>query len=861
MNRTSRALVWVFNAFLGGLALYVLARYGGDAKPLLNPPHVGSFSAQWWMLIPIAAVAEFCMFSVQYRADAQTFSFGEITTVFGLAFLSPHHFLIAQTIGLVVPFLVRKTLPIRATFNLANSGLSAALAVAVTRSLVPDRPDGRSGGIWIAILLSIAITAPVQSLMIAVVRSVAERKMLFSDARRMAMFAQLNALAVATMGVVVAVVFDVIPIISATALVPLLLIYLFCGQVVREYTLRTNIEFLYDTAQTIHETPDVERALSTVLDRARTSFRASYASVLLRRSDTEGWLSFSEGETTGGAVLDRAPDWIPESSEAHILGGVRLPELSGKTRDGQERLMTQLGASNAMVATLRDGDVIHGMFIVADRGGGVIGFSETDRRLFTRLASQIAIGIQNSHLERSLGALTRLEEEMRHQANHDSLTGLANRTQLSEVLKKPSETNRSILLIDLDDFKTINDSLGHAAGDEVLVHVARCLRQSVRHDDLVARLGGDEFAVVLSSRHSAGGAESCADGIAAALSAPVTIAGRHVEIRCSIGIAIAEPGTDITDVLRNADVAMYQAKQSGKGRHRVFEAGMDREARERLQIISGLRHAIARQQMQLAYQPIVDLETGEVIAVEALARWNHAELGRLGPDRFIPIAEESGLIVELGAWNIRQSCLDIVDLRTPAGDPIELHVNVSPEQFSFDGFVETVLSALETANLDPARLVLEITERTSMTESEQLTTNVEQLRQAGVRLALDDFGTGYSSLAAAHNFPLDLIKIDQLFVRSLGHNEDRSLVRAIVALADSLNLSSVAEGVETEAQRRALLDLGCKLGQGYLFSKAVSIEELETNVSFQPLSLEPSSLERSSLEPSSLRPVDLLEHR
>jgi diguanylate cyclase (GGDEF)-like protein len=838
MSRTSRALVWAFNAFLGGLALVVLERFGGQSSPLLQPPRIGSYSASWWMLIPIAVIAEFCMFSVRYRSDAQTFSFGEITTVFGLAFLAPHHFLIAQTAGLLVPYLVRRTLPIRATFNLVNSALTAALAVAVTRSLLTDSPDGRSGGVWIAILASIAVTAPVQSVLIAAVRSIAERKLLFREARRMALFAQLNAIAVATMGVVVAVVLDVIPIISVIALVPLLLIYLFCGQVIREYTLRTNIEFLYETAQTIHETPDVERALSTVLDRARTSFRASYATVLLRRSDTDAWLAFSEGVTSSGQTgLDAAPLWIPATAEAEILGRARFSELGGGSKTSHQRLLTQIGASNAMVAALRDGDTLHGLFVVADRGGGVVGFTETDRRLFTRLASQIAIGIQNSHLERSLGALTRLEEELRHQATHDALTGLANRAQLADALLAPAEASRSILLIDLDDFKTINDSLGHAAGDEVLVHVADCLRDSVRVDDLVARLGGDEFAIVLGLRSTAGGAAERADGIAAALSAPVTISGRHVEIRCSIGIATAEPGADLNDVLRNADVAMYQAKQAGKGRHRIFEAGMDREAKERLQIISGLRHAIASEQMELAYQPIVELGNSSVIAVEALSRWDHPELGRLGPDRFIPIAEESGLIVDLGAWTIRQACKDIVELSTTDGLPVELHVNVSPQQFNSEMFVATVADALSAVAMDPSRLVLEITEKTSMTESEQLATNVVRLRETGVRLALDDFGTGYSSLAAAHNFPLDLIKIDQLFVRSLGQTQNRSLIRAIIALAESLGLQSVAEGVETDEQRLALLELGCKLGQGYLFSRPVGIDELSVRLTRRSVNL------------------------
>ena len=820
-TRPTTTPIWAFNALLIAAATAAAIRVSARPDSLLPPP----YGAPWWALIPIAALAELCMFSVRYRADAQTFSFGEITLVLGLAFVRAPEFLIAQMLGLLITYAIRGSKPVRITFNLASTALTSSIAVMITRALAGSDRSARSSALWIAVLVSAAATAPIQSLLVALVRSIAERRWLLRDAPRMALFTELNAVAVAAMGVLMAIVFGAVPLLSAVAAVPLLLIYVFSRLLVKEYTLRSNVEFLYETAQAIHRTPDAERALENLLDRARTSFRAEYAAVLVRRPDSNTWLRFTIGSTaelnTGAAAdLDRPPAWIPAGHEAVLIHRNRHSSPESKA------LLEQLGALNAMVAALRNESDLIGLFIVADRSDGVIGFSEQDRRLFSLLASQVAIGLENSQLERSLGALTRMEEELRHQATHDALTGLANRTLLSSVLERPDHDERALLLIDLDDFKTINDSLGHAAGDQVLVMVAERLRSAVREEDLVARLGGDEFAIVLGVSSTGRSARETADRVSEAISPPMRVAGRDVEVRCSIGIASAAHGVPIEELVRNADVAMYAAKHGGKGRHMVFESGMDDSARERLQIISGLRSAMSLEQLSVAYQPIVELVSSSVVAVEALLRWEHAELGQLGPDRFIPLAEESGLIIAIGRWTLHRACTEVAPALSPSGSPLELHVNVSPRQIADPEFASVVEQVTEATGLHPSRLVLEITEKTALATSEMLFTNVEKLRTLGVRLALDDFGTGYSSVAAAHGFPLDLIKIDQLFVRALDPSSDSSLVRAILAMAVSLGLMSVAEGIETPEQKNVLMQLGCPYGQGYLFAHPAPIGEL-----------------------------------
>lgn len=816
MPRLKNPGIWAFNALLligALLSAGTLARISGSLLPVpLRTP--------WMILVPITALAELCMFSVRYRSDAQTFSLGEISYVLGVVYLRPTHYLIASFLGLTLAYLIRRERLIRSVFNICATILVACLNVAMTRMIAGDNPTAGSARLWFGVLVGCSLAAFGQAVLVVLVRSIAEHRWLLKEAPKVLLFTQLNGIAISSLGVLIAVVIGVSPILSIVGGVPLLMLYVFCRQLVREHTLRTNVEFLYETAQNIHNTADAEDAFTGLLQRSLTSFHAGFGAVILHRPDSNSWMGFAVGQTSQGRTqMHEAPYWVPEPGQAAIV--------SRHDAEGAQRLLVdQLGADNLLIASLRIDGATHGVILVADRGGEGAAFGELDRRLFELLAQQVAIGLENSQLERSLGVLTRLEGELRHQANHDALTGLANRSMLTSFLLRADSRGRAVILIDLDDFKTINDSLGHAAGDAVLIEVAKRLRASVREEDLVARLGGDEFAVVLGVRGDSQAATDTAERMSAALNSPMTLDGRRIEVHASIGIATTSDGAPLDELLRSADVAMYQAKSAGKGRHMVFESGMDDEARERMQIVSGLRDAIRDEQFSLVYQPIINLPSNTTVALEALLRWEHHELGVLGPDRFIPMAEESGLIVSLGAWALRRACSDIGPLLSESGDPIALHVNVSPLQVGSADFTEMVIDALSASGMSPNRLVLEITEKTALSDSAIPAGNVESLRELGVKLALDDFGTGYSSLAAAHDFPLDLIKIDQLFVRAIEAGSDASLVRAILAMANSLGLLPVAEGIETAEQRQVLIDLGCNLGQGYLFSPAVALADL-----------------------------------
>ncbi len=809
--------VWGFNALLVLTAFFFATKLSSSSAAILDTP----MRLPWVVMIAVSAVAELSHFAVRYRNDSQTFALGEISYALGVVFYPPKQFLVASAIGLTLVFLHRRAPATRLVFNVASTILASCIVIATTRAIAGPDAHTNSLRLWFGFILGAAIACPVQAALVGMVRSIAEKRVAaLTEAPKVVFFSELNSIAVASMGVLIAIVLSVAPAVAVVGLLPLGLLYIAFSELVREHTRRSNIEFLYETAQNIHNTPDIEQALTGLLERSLISFRAEFGAVLLRRPDSSQWMSFCVGKTSGGITnLDEAPRWTPPP-------GTAIVATCDSATGAESKLVDQLNASQILVSTLMVENEEYGLLILADRGANDAAFTGHDRHLFELLANQVAIGVENSHLERSLGVLTRLEEEVRYQVNHDALTGLANRVMLDDFLRQTNGSDRAILLIDLDDFKVINDSLGHAAGDDVLTEVSSRLRKAVRSDDLVARLGGDEFAIVLGAMATHERAVEAAERISATMALPMDVCGRQVHVRASVGVAVATAGIALEELLRSADVAMYQAKKAGKGQHRVFEPGMDDSARARLQIITGLESAAKNNELVVEYQPIVDLTALTTVAVEALLRWNHPELGRLGPDRFIPFAEESGTIGAIGNWTLERACNDIVPMTNELGVPLELHVNVSPQQIVAADFVYTVTSILARTGLDPARLVLEITEKTALVDSSAVIDNVVALRAHSIQLALDDFGTGYSSLAAAHSFPLDLIKIDQLFVRAITAQSEASLVRAILAMADSLALSPVAEGIETRDQLQKLVELGCPFGQGYFFSKALQVDEL-----------------------------------
>ena len=423
------------------------------------------------------------------------------------------------------------------------------------------------------------------------------------------------------------------------------------------------------------------------------------------------------------------------------------------------------------------------------------------------------------------------ERQLAHQAFHDSVTGLANRAlfadRVAHALSRRSEerTPMGVMFIDLDDFKTINDSLGHPVGDEVLREVGERLLAALRPTDTAARFGGDEFAVLLEDIEGTQHAADIAERLKEAIERPVSIEGKQLFVRASIGICLTRPGeaTSPEDLLRNADVAMYMAKRDIKGSYRMFEPAMHESVVERLELRADLQRAIDEHQLEVHYQPVVRLDRGAVSGLEALLRWQHPTKGTISPLQFIPLAEETGLILPIGRWVLHEACKQGAALQKAVGrhHSLEMAVNLSAKQLQSDTIVADVKSALAESGLPPGSLVLEITESVMMHDTDLAVERLRGLKNLGVRIALDDFGTGYSSLSYLSRFPIDVLKMDRSFLQS--GKADSGLAAAIVSLGETLDLQVVAEGIEMPEQLASLLNLGCELGQGFLFAKAMPL--------------------------------------
>jgi diguanylate cyclase (GGDEF)-like protein/PAS domain S-box-containing protein len=537
-----------------------------------------------------------------------------------------------------------------------------------------------------------------------------------------------------------------------------------------------------------------------------------------------------EHSAVGIALLDEGAAIVDSNSAFERLLGVGRDDLRGR------RASDFSSADEAAATTTLVGEVASGV-----RSSGSV------EARFVRADGTIAWGaltISRAEGERDVRFIAMvkdvterkaLEAQLLHQAFHDPLTELANRAlfgdRVDHALARTSrESGRiAVLFLDLDNFKAINDTQGHAAGDRLLQVVAARLLNATRGCDTVARLGGDEFAVLLEHVDVGGGAEIVADRIANALRNPVEIAdGRSAVVSASVGIAISQGGEGTDELLRNADVAMYAAKSGARGRSVIYHQGMHAALVDRVTLESDLRQALEDERLEVAYQPIVDLATGEIMGIEALARWMHAERGSVPPSTFIPVAEESGLIIPLGRWVLREACRQAAAWNTlRGGPPITITVNLSGKQLQHDALPAEVEWALRETGLAPECLILEITETVIMHETATTLKRLNQLKQLGVRLAIDDFGTGYSSLSYLQQFPVDVLKIDRSFTEGLLRgNNDAAFVRTIIALAEALTLRTIAEGVEDPVQQARLVDLGCDAAQGFLFSRPMAAADI-----------------------------------
>jgi len=420
----------------------------------------------------------------------------------------------------------------------------------------------------------------------------------------------------------------------------------------------------------------------------------------------------------------------------------------------------------------------------------------------------------------------RADARIAHMAHHDALTGLPNRLELrnrkENALQSVDTEPFALMCLDLDHFKNVNDTLGHPAGDKLLREVAIRIRAIVRDSDTIARLGGDEFAIIVQPVKERSRIARLADRLIESVNKPFVIDGQTTFISVSIGVAVAPDDSRDPDLLmKQADLALYQAKSAGRGRYAFFEAAMEQQAAERRQLEAEMREALVQERFELHYQPLVSAATRRVIGFEALLRWQHPEKGMISPAAFVPIAEENGMIVQIGAWALRTACQ--VASEWPGG--LKVAVNLSPVQFLDGGLVDAVSAAIVASGLAPGRLELEITESTMMRDIDLALDTLAKLKGLGVAIAMDDFGTGHSSLAHLQHFPFDKVKIDQAFIRKIFESQNVAILRATAHIAQSLGIRTTAEGVETEAQLASVVAVGCDELQGYLFGKPLPADQ------------------------------------
>jgi len=811
--------IWALSLFLAALAVALLYGTWSASPPVpLGGPAVG-------IAIAVAfAAAEVWVVHVQFQREAHTISLSEIPLTVGLFFLTPWALVLAQTTGVVAALLAhRRQGPTKLAFNVSQMVVGTGVGVVVFHAgMGAGDPLGPRS--W---LVAAAATTAASLVGIFSVRAAISLTDGQIDRRKLlpvTLFSLAGTVVNTSLALVGAVTIYRDPRAGALLLLPAAALYLAYQAYTRERQKTERMEFLYTTGQTLAGMGGGATGIVQLLREALDMFRAEVAEV---------WVRTAPGEAPGARTRVRAGNIVEvdEIGEVDYTVGLLEDVMSGDrgvivtataAEGAAAAFLSQAGLRDAVLTTLKADSRIVGTILIGNRLGNVSGFTPDHLNLLETVATQVGASVDN----------TRLERVLHHQAFHDALTHLPNRALLNartDAALARTDSRVAVLLVDIDDFKVINDTMGHAVGDQLLVGVAARLTEAVRESDTPARIGGDEFAVLVEGLVTEADATAAARRVLDALRRPFALGGQEHRVTASIGIAtnlggLLDPGT----LMLQADVAMYAAKATEPGLYRVFESSMQDEVAERHALRDDLRRALERGELVNHYQPLVALEGEAVLGMEALVRWHHPERGLIAPGFFIRLAEESGLIVQLGRWVLHEACRQLREWqREHPTRQLGVSVNLSAVQLRQPGFVDDVVSILKETDLDPRSLTLEITESTFMDDTRTAIARLRELRGLGIRLELDDFGTGYSSLSILRDLPLDGLKIDKSFVDVIRSAADRPVfLQAIVGMAEALDLEMVGEGIEHAHQAEALQSMGCTRGQGYYFSRPLPAEQM-----------------------------------
>ncbi|MFI5056234.1 MAG: putative bifunctional diguanylate cyclase/phosphodiesterase [Actinomycetota bacterium] len=823
--------VWCFIALIA-LASAAVWAYNLSHGGSLGTP--GASALPWPVLAVVFYLAETYVVHLQFRKQAHTLSASEIGLTVGLFFVSPIGLLLAQVVGAGVAIVVhRRQKAIKLWFNLAEVSLACGLGLLVFRSLVDGGPMDPQA--WATALLAAGVAHTSGVLLVTAVIAVAEGRLAAPQLTRTLAVSLVGALSACSLGLLVV---DLV-VNDPPALLLVALPLIACGVSFRAYMLqreqRERVEFLYESMRATQGAPEFGLAVGELLIAARRLLRAEYAEILLL-SPIAGEPALRSTSGPEGEVLMRRETMTRGDDVAlKVASDASRPVLLPRRRGPHplDGVLVSRALNDAIVCTLKDEDRVFGLLLVGDRIGDVSTFAEEDLGLFETFAGHASVLLENGRLERSLAQVTELTEELHHQAYTDALTQLPNRLlfaeRLGDTLDGGGRRTHAVLFLDLDRFKVVNDSWGHAAGDELLVQVAERIQGAVRPQDTPARLGGDEFAVLVRDTDAAG-AMRAAKRLIDVINAPISLSSGHqATVHASVGVAVTGPDASTPEeLLRNADLAMYTAKTEERA-CALFEPALHHRIRDRRSLALELEQAAKRGEFVAYYQPVVSLVDGTIQAFEALARWQHPERGLLEPADFLSVAEDTGLIFEVGA-SVRAQALQCAgrwpDAHPEAGN-LGLWLNVAPGELTDERLVEDLALEMTRSRVDARRVTVEITESTVIRDESGALRAMHRLRDLGLQLSIDDFGTGYSSLSRLAEFPIELLKIPKPFVdRLIGEDADQTFVDAILRLAGSLGLVSTSEGVEHVGQARALRDLGCGLAQGFLFAEPMTGESV-----------------------------------
>jgi diguanylate cyclase (GGDEF)-like protein len=784
--------------------------------PYAAPPDAGILP--WWSLIPLFCLAEWYALGSRGRTGFGWLSSHEAALVLGLFLAPAWGVLAAQVAGvLLAATAVGPRRPRFVLRRLRNLVFASCVAIAIFHFALGF---GSAQG-WAGVLAATLAAGGASLAMYGLTSPPPVR-----DAVQPALV--LTALAGTAASIALALAAVELLRDNEGAAVLLLLPFVFSGLVLRAYVAERrrhdDLRALYASMRLAQNEPGIEAGLAELIASTRRLLRADLAWIaLLPRDPSEPTLVADCTERGAGELR---PARLSPGEDAAVRAALASRGVIATPTPGLPAFLAERKLSAALFAGLRSPS---GTVAVVAVGNADAPFSREDARLLETYAGEAAVLLERGQMEQSLSELTALKEALDYQASHDQLTGLPNRAlftkRVAEVLVSGTETGRpAVLFIDLDDFKLVNDSYGHQAGDQLLKAVGERIASCIRPLDVPARLGGDEFAVLARGAREED-AERIAQRLVDALAEAYYVEGHTLVVHASLGLAFGTAGGSASELLRNADVAMYDAKQRGKRRYVRFESQMQERVRSRTELASALENAIEKGEIVVHYQPIVALEGGRLVGLEALARWVREGQGVLPPASFIPLADELGLMVEIGRAVLRSACLQTKSWQTtfPGRADLAVNVNLAPSELQNAELAREVEQILDETGLAPHCLVLELTEDGVMRNPEEARATMRRLRGIGVSLALDDFGTGHSSLAHLRDFPIDTLKIAKPFVSALHDGQaNAAFVETMVQLAATLGQHVVAEGVESAEQAEAVARLGCGFGQGYYFGSPLA---------------------------------------